>query len=546
MAGPVRALAKHGILPSVGHVIWKLWRRRPRLWKVALMCVLLEWLLQVGRLRLWGVARGPWPIPVMGTTYRYLFRGGVPKLHKTAFLDKKSYGRIFSWSYFHKRMLSANCPFYLRRVLVTHWKDYDRSDVEQAAFGELLGSGLILVGNREWSDMRKLYQPAFAERNIVAFRSVIGGWSQEFAQSLLERGGEAVDLEAATQRLTFRIIGLFTLGQDLEEAVWLDELRKEMGDTAWPCESYGELWFRLLATTQTRLMFGPFQWWRVLKTRNVSAFERGHALLLRTVDRAAEARERGERLENEGGDVFQDLLSFMLSQKGRRFSREEIRHQAFTFLFAGHDTTTNLISWCLHLLAVHTSDLHRAQEEALAPASPRTFLRACLLETLRLYPSVPIRSRTLATGDVFSASEPALCPSLRRPDAVNIVRGTGVGFAINVLHQDPDQWEEPQAFRPGRFEAHTSKFVGNALFSAPFVAEGPLSYLPFGAGPRRCVGERLALLEAEEVCAAVLRQCDICVPDRPPPEDEMHLTMRSSEGIWLRFAPIASTPSVCL
>lgn len=207
-----------------------------------------------------------------------------------------------------------------------------------------------------------------------------------------------------------------------------------------------------------------------------------------------------------------------------------------TFLFAGHDTTTNLIAWCLHLLATHPATLNRLHKEMADTDGPNMHLRSCLLETLRLYPSVPLRSRTLKQKDVFAVSPEAWCPMVRNPDAVELPGGTGIGFGINCVHTDPLYWQQPEVFDPSRFEAHAAK-EPSALLSAPWTnADEPLSYLAFGAGPRRCIGERLALMEAEEVVGAIVRHC-VVEPDKegPPPEDVMHLTMRSKHGIRLYF-----------
>jgi len=294
---------------------------------------------------------------------------------------------------------------------------------------------------------------------------------------------------------------------------------------------------------RSRLLCGPLHWWRFVKTPDVRGFERAHALLLKIVDEAVDARQRGERPASEAaslnGEAFQDLVSLMVGNRGQRFSREEIRHQALTFLFAGHDTTTNLIAWCLDLLARHPASLAEVQSEVRAqPEGPHVFLRCCLLETLRLYPSVPVRSRTLAADDAFEVAVQGRCPMLRtRQGVVRLAKGMGVAFPINAVHRHPDHWASPDAFEPGRFKEHI-KDAGD-MFSTAWVSSGtsaevqPLIYLPFGAGPRRCIGERFGLMEAEEVCAAVLRICELRAPASPPPVDEMHLTMYARGGVPL-------------
>lgn len=512
------------------------------------MAILLQWLRQVKQNVFGGAIRGPFPLPLVGTLHRFLLK--ISRMHETSAEDFEEFGSFFSWFYFHKPMVGTNCPFHLRRVLVSKWRRYDRGAEEEAAFGELLGAGLIMVPNAAWGDMRRLYQPAFSDRNILEFAACLRPWAEKFAQGLLvagEGGRAPLDIQEATQRLTFRAIGLFTLGVDFEDETWLGMLREEMRGTAWPCSNFGQLWAKLLVHVHRRFFWGPVKWWKVLRTREVRAFERAHALLLRVIDTAIEARESGagRPARFKAPRVFQDLLTLMLSSKGRRFSRTELQHQALTFLFAGHDTTTTLIALCLHLLAKHTAYQKRAKAEAAEPDGPKPFLRACLLETLRLYPSVPLRSRTLAAEDEFTVAEPGRCPMLRDPSApVKLPKGTGVQFSIYAMHRDPSLWVEPGTFDPSRFEAHTEQGVGSLPVS-PLATQDTeaLSYLPFGAGPRRCIGERLALVEAEEICAAILRQCEVKLAQGEPKlQAEMHLTLCARGGVPLVFRPAASSP----
>lgn len=508
--------------------------------QVAAAAVTLEWLRQVAklRLRLWGCAGGPWPWPVLGTLPRLVWPG-LNNLHRTSFKDWQLFGNLYSWTYFNKDLVATSCPFHMRRVLVTHWREYDRSEIEQSSFGDFLGEGLILVANDKWSDMRRLYQSGFSDRNILAFSTTLRQLADSFAQQLVsdQSASRTVDMQDAVQRLTFRLIGLFALGVDFEDEAKLSALQQQMREGPWVCKNYGELWFRLLEHLQMRFIFGPFHWWRVIKTPHVRAFERGRALLLQEIEGAMSAGSapEAEAPPGEGHGKFRSLRSFMVGEKGQRFTRQEMCHQALTFLFAGHDTTTNAIAWCLHLLAERPAMLARARAEAKSAAGPKPFLRCCLLETLRLYPSAPMRARSLRQrADTFTPAAPAACPMLRRADKVHLAPGSGLFFSIYNIHRNPEYWPRPEAFEPERFQAHVEKTLHTFLTGPRFAEEGePITYFPFGAGPRRCIGENFALLEAEEVCSAVLRRWAIRCAPGPPPVDELHLTLRARDGIHL-------------
>ena len=175
----------------------------------------------------------------------------------------------------------------------------------------------------------------------------------------------------------------------------------------------------------------------------------------------------------------------------------DIRDQLLTMLIAGHDTSTALLSWAFYLLATHPDVMARAREEVdrvlgteapepaptLAQAKSLVYLDQVIKETLRLYPPIHLGSR-IAASDI------------QHPDGV-IPAGTRVLYSIYLAHRDPQVWPDPDRFDPDRFTPDQARL------------HSPYQYLPFGGGPRNCIGRAFALVEAKIVLARVLQKWDL-------------------------------------
>ncbi len=182
-----------------------------------------------------------------------------------------------------------------------------------------------------------------------------------------------------------------------------------------------------------------------------------------------------------------DLLGVLIAAG---MSDELIRDQLLTMFIAGHDTSTALLAWTLYLFATHPESLEQAQAEIDAVVGAReptyahvrqlSYLDSVLKESLRLYPPIHLGSRIAATEVVFRG--------------VHIPAGTRVLYSIYLTHRDKNYWPEPEKFDPDRF--------------APENAHSRTAYtfLPFGGGPRNCIGAAFAQVEAKIVLARILQQ----------------------------------------
>lgn len=245
----------------------------------------------------------------------------------------------------------------------------------------------------------------------------------------------------------------------------------------------------------------------------------GHALrdMKSVADRAIEAR--GQRGPSGVPDLLDLLLAGVDPETGRRMNTAELRDNLLTFIVAGHETTALTLSWALYLAAFAPVEQENAAEEARrvlggraataedVAALPRT--RRIVDETLRLYPPAALISRTARAADTLAGRE------VRPGDTVMI--------PIYALHRNRLLWDDPDAFRPARF-------------TDPKAIDR-YAYLPFGDGPRICIGASFAIQEAVIILATLLSRFRFRrVPGREP-EPVMIITLRPEGGVWLEAEP---------
>jgi len=396
-----------------------------------------------------------------------------------------------------------NHPDYFDRVLHQNQDNYDKRNYNYRKLKPVLGEGLITAEGEHWRRHRRLIQPAFQRKQVAAFGSVAVRAAEEMLERwrFAARQGRPVDVDADMMRLALRVITESLFGDRMPSAT--EVVRRA---------------FTVLnrdVAYRFRTVFVPPLW--VPTPRNL-AFKRARSELDRLVYDIIERR----RKENGGRD---DLLGTLLSAGGpdrdSGLSDREIRDEVMTLLLAGHETTANLLSWSCHLLSRHPDAAEKLGNEASAVFGGHTpafedlpaldFTNKVLQETLRLYPPVWIISRRAVDKD--------------RIGGYSIPAGSTVTLCSYTLHRHPDFWDRPEEFRPERFSAEQ--------------AEGrhPFAFMPFGGGPRSCIGRHFAMMEAGLVLAMIMRRFRL----RPVPEftvePEPLVTLRPKNGLQLRPEP---------
>lgn len=377
-------------------------------------------------------------------------------------------------------MTLLNAPEAVRHVLVANPGNYRRTPTAIRLLRPLAGRGLLLAEGEAWRRQRRVIGPTLAPRALPLLLRHAGASVADWTAGLAAQAEAGpVDLLAAVQTLALDIAGRAMFSVDL--APFAGDMRRLLGEEG-PRVSRAGLFDVILPTS----MPSPRDFRRMVFRR------RWMGLIDRVIaSRAAAAPGADAR------DLY-DLLRAATAADGEAGSHL-LRDEVATLIIAGHETTALTLFWSALLLADAPETQERIAEEArrfdLGPGGATEaverldFTRAVVSEALRLYPAAPTIARQAIRPD--------------RAGDIAIPQGGLVMIAPWVLHRHRGLWSEPERFDPARF-----------LPGAPAI--GRYAYLPFGAGPRVCVGAAFAMAEATLALAALLRDWRIAREDDRP------------------------------
>ncbi|MBS2019677.1 MAG: cytochrome P450 [Deltaproteobacteria bacterium] len=360
----------------------------------------------------------------------------------------------------------------------------------------LLGNGLLSSEHEVHAKQRKLLAPVFAHKRIASYAATMGERGARYASSLVH--GAEIDAADDMMKLTLEIVG------------------KTLFDTELGADSADEVGDALTIAMKTAmaqlssLVPLPPSVPTPTNLKNRKAVARLDAILYRIIQqRRAQGGDRG------------DLLSMLLAtqdESGAGMSDRQVRDEAMTLFLAGHETTANAMAWTLYLLAQHAEVRERLEAELDALGHDPSYeeLRelpytlAVLKESMRLYPPAYMLARR-AIQDVELGGH-----RLRKHTIV----------ILNVLgiHRRPDTFPDPDRFDPTRF-------LGDAERSLPRCA-----YMPFGAGPRICIGNHFALMEGHVLLATLARRVRLDLVGQADATMEPLVTLRPKGGIRMRVS----------
>jgi cytochrome P450 len=395
-------------------------------------------------------------------------------------------------------------PEAVRRVLVTNAKGYGKRTLQYSTLALVTGEGLLTADTEAWRPQRRLIQPAFHRASL----ELVAGHVRTAVDRLVERwsrcDGQVVDVDQAMMHLALEVVGSSLFGSDLS------------GDA----ERLADATLAALDVVVKKAR-SPLPIPVAVPTPTNVVLRRAVAKLDAAVD--AMLADRAARPLADGCPP-RDMLDLLLAahdDDGSRLSRQQVRDQVVTFIVAGHETVASALTWAWHLLATNPAALATARGEvdAVCPSGapgfddvPRlTWISAVLDETLRLYPPAWLVTRRSLAPDVLAGVDvPA--------DALIIVSPW-------LVHRDPAAWPDPERFDP-------SRFVGEDGLRRRDLVASP-AYLPFGAGPRLCIGRDMALLEGVLVLASLVARVDL-EPVGPPPRAVPLVTIRPADGLPMR------------
>jgi cytochrome P450 len=391
---------------------------------------------------------------------------------------------ILPGRFFGREQLMLNAPDAIRHVLVTNADNYTRNAATHRVLQPLLGGGLFLAEGEAWKHQRRTIAPAMAPRVMpILARHVVAACAVTEGE-LGEQHG-IVHLLPILQRLALQIAAQSMFS--LEASEFARGLRAKLMEYGLTLARPGVLDLLLPAGLPTPLDIRR------------AAFRREW---LRLIDRVIDRRERLAVPDGQPRDLFDLLAASRDPQSGAGFSRAQLRDEISTMIIAGHETTAVTLFWACYVaarlpeqqarIAAEVAGLDLSADNAAAALKSLVWTRAFVDEVLRLYPPAFLIVRLARAADVICG----------RP----IAAGTSINISPWVLHRHRRRWAAPQAFDPTRF-----------LPDAPAVDR--YAYLPFGAGPRICVGAQFALTEAVLVLARLIQSFELQLigPDKVTP-----------------------------
>jgi cytochrome P450 len=398
-------------------------------------------------------------------------------------------------------VLMVNDPDGVRQVLLDNVANYPKNDMEVEFFSAMFGEGLLSAPGPKWRVHRKVMAPSFGTRTVESYAPAMADSTLNFAHQwdALPIAAE-IDIAEEMKALTLKIICRTMFSTDA------DELAVLARDT--------------LEFAQGLLVFGLLDVLPVIGPRRIKRTVDAIHARFKNMDSAI-YRLISER-EKIRGEAPQDFLTRLVVAKdpddGVGLSAAEVRDEIITIFMAGHETTAVTMTWVWYLLSQHPAEeatLHEELDSVLGGRTPAledlpklTYTRMVIEEAMRVYPPAPgISMRQAKEAD-------EIC-------GFKVSPGLQIGISPWILHRHRLLWEEPERFDPTRFSKEASD-------KRPRFA-----YLPFGGGPRVCIGATLAMTEATLILALLAQRFRLRLKEPQEVRLQTRITLRPKDKLLM-------------
>lgn len=466
----------------------------------------------------------------------------------------QEFGQVYKLCFGPKSFIVVSEPAACKHILRDNSVKYNKGVLAEI-LEDIMGKGLIPADPETWKVRRRAIVPAFHKAWLNAMVGMFVECTDRLIADLDQAAtaspkGEVRDMEECFGSLALDIIGRAVFNYDFNSVQDTSPVVKAAIET--------------LREAEHRSMT-PAPYWKIpLVDRMVprqAAFRKNmdllNAELATCINKALEDRNPGdiEDLENRDYSAMENpsLLRFLVDMRGEDTTNTQLRDDLITMLIAGHETTASALTWAVFELVQQPELLAKVRaeiDEVLGDARPDMaaierleLVRLCIAESLRMFPEPPLLIRRAIEEDTV--------PAVGIPKPVKLLRGSDIFIAVYNLHRSPKYWENPDKFDPERFlrpfsnpEAAPSwKGFDPDLWKGqlyPNEVASDFAYLPFGGGPRKCVGDQFAMLEATVALAMILRRFDFAFGGKTPkPEDvgtNTGATIHTRNGLWMHVS----------
>jgi cytochrome P450 len=391
----------------------------------------------------------------------------------------------------------VNEPAGIKHVLLDNAANYVKSEITRRLLEPGLGRGLLTTEGKTWRRHRRIMAPSFDLRSIVGYAQPMTDVTAELLSrwDALPDGAET-DVAAAMMHATLHIISRAMFSSDSDDIVGIvaagvERYQANMRPTLFDILSLPDVLARRQRRRQARRYLGEFD---------------------RAVDRLLAARGSGD---GQPKDLLGRLIAARDEETGGGMTADEVRDQVVTIFMAGHETTAVALTWTWYLISQHPAveaKLHDELDSVLGGRQPRyddlanlPYTRMVIEESMRLYPPAHTMARqAIAADEVLGRRVPA---------------GATVLVVPWMLHRKASIWERPDRFEPERFSPERA------------ALRPRFAYIPFGAGPRICIGAAFAMAEAMLMVSMIAQRYRLRLKPGHPVEPQGLITLRARHGM---------------
>ncbi|GGB46330.1 cytochrome P450 [Oceanisphaera marina] len=422
------------------------------------------------------------------------------------------------------RLYMVNQPDLVRKVMVQDVANFPKNRLLGEILEPLLGESIFTTNGEQWQKQRNMLDPAFKHTRVQQVFGLMQAAVNDMSTRLTQhQPGQDIDPEMTfvTADIIFRTIMSTELAPDKAERILAAFVRFQAESP--------KLALLKMFKAPAFMQRGASERKRIKAAKEIrSAIEEIVTPRYNQAQAARAGCPQSQAAVAEQQDILSSLLQAVDEDSQAPFSFNEIVDQISMLFLAGHETTASSLTWSLYLLALYPEVQQQAREEVqtvlaeqVGQAMSVQALRKMILvrdtfrEALRLYPPVGFLSRE--------------CTHTTQMRDKNMPAGSSVMISPWLIHRHQDFWDNPNGFDPSRF---TSKNLKTPLSK---------SYLPFGAGPRVCIGAAFAQQEASLILATILKDYRFALADDFVPEPVGKLTIRSQNGMRIVLTPINKT-----
>ncbi|MFN2214766.1 MAG: cytochrome P450 [Anaerolineales bacterium] len=437
---------------------------------------------------------GPKPVPILGNILD--MRQG--EIFEILLEFHKTYGDIVRLELpKNQYVYSIANPESIQHVMQMNNQNYTKGDRIKIV-KPLIGNGLFASEGEFWRRQRRMMQPAFHRRQIEYLAQEMVATIEEMLQKweTVADTGQIVNIQHEMMGLTMDVVTrtLFTSSLSPDEIAELGE----------------QITFLLdMITERSQAIFPIGEKMPTAKNRR---FDDGVATIDKIIYRLIDQRKRSQA-------KYDDLLSMLIAARdedsGEGMDDKQLRDELVTIFLAGHETTAIALSWSVALLSLHPAVRRELQAEVdrvldgsipgAADYNELPYTNAVISEAMRLYPPLPVTIRQAIEDDVL--------------DGHTIQANSSIFINIYSVHHNPDVWENPEGFDPQRFLPDKIKEIPR------------FAYLPFGGGPRQCIGNNFALMEAVLALSMITQRYELNLVPGADLDPYMPGTLRPKGGV---------------